>query len=271
MDHLDTELLSAYIDHELSAADMAVVEQHLAACDACRAEYEELRGLSILVRELPVYEPKRVIDVSGHPRGGSDTLAKIIAFSKPLAIAAVVLLVAFAGFQLLTDDEPDDSGDQISFSAVQPTEPGTDAARETSEDQAQDAPGAAAPSDEEAREAPGDVSITDEPVEEAFADGAPSDQQAQESEMDSAATESESFAEAPPMGAMGALPQGPAGTAIAAEPAPTTTPTLAPTPASEGGGVGDAWLPVAIVAVAIVAIAGAAGWYRFVRPKRRGT
>src|SRR5690625_130575 len=120
MAHLDPELLSAYIDHELPATDLAAVERHLADCGACRAEFDELIGISTLVRELPVYRTTRVVDVSGHPRGGSDTLARIIAFSKPLAIAALVLLVAFAGLRLLTDDDPDDGGDQISFSAVQP-------------------------------------------------------------------------------------------------------------------------------------------------------
>lgn len=149
MAHLDPELLSAYIDHELPADDLAAVERHLADCGACRAEFEELRGISTLVRELPVYRPKRVVDVSGHPRGSSDTLARIIAFSKPLAIAALVLLVAFAGLRLLTDDEPDDGGDQISFSAVQPTEEGTDSEPGASQEQAEDESFAEAPSDAE--------------------------------------------------------------------------------------------------------------------------
>lgn len=262
MEHLDPELLSAYIDHELPAADIAAVERHLATCATCRAEYEELQGLSTLVRELPIYTPKRVIDVSGQPRGGSDTMAKIIAFSKPLAIAAVLLLVAFAGLRLLTDDEPDDAGDQISFSAVQPTEEGTEVAREASDQQAPEAPGAASDSDEEAGEAP--------PA------AAPSDQQVEEAPADRAASDNETLGEAPPMGAMGAMPQGPPGTVVAAEPlplaSPTAVPTVAPTPEPESGAdAGDSWLPVAIVAAAVVALAGAAGWYRFVRPRRRGT
>ena len=247
MEHLDPELLSAYIDHELPAADMAAVERHLAACETCRAEYEELRGLATLVRELPIYEPKRVIDVSAYPHGGSDTLAKIIAFSRPLAIAAVVLLVAFAGFRLLNDDKPDDAGDQISFSAVQPTEPGTEMAREASGEVAREAPGAVAPSDDRA---------------------------AAEAPADNALSESEVQGEAPPpMGAMGAMQPAPA-TAIASdvEPMATATVVATVTPAPEGGAdAGSSWLPVAIVAAAIVALAGVAGWFRFVRSRRRGT
>lgn len=252
MAHLDPELLSAYIDHELPAADMAAVERHLAECAACRAEYDELRGLSTLVRELPVYLPKREVDVSGYPRGGSDTLARVIAFSKPLAIAAVVLLVAFAGLRLLTDDEPDDAGDQISFSAVQPTAVGTESDGAASEEQAANAP-AAARSDSEAPQA-----------------AAPSD--------------GEVLGEAPPGAvatippALGAMPARvvetqPAPALITAEPTSTAAPepTAAPAPAETGGG-GDSWLPEAVVAIVVVALAGAAGWYRLVRsPARRRT
>jgi hypothetical protein len=243
MAHLAPELLSAYIDHELPAADMAAVEEHLAVCDACRAEYEELRGLSTLVRELPVYRPKREIDVSDYPRGGPDMLAKVIAFSKPLAIAAVVLLVALAGLRLLTDDEPDDAGDQISFSAVQPTASGTEPGGAASEDQAANA-SAAARSDSEAPAA------------------APSDGEAPPAQ-----------ATLPP--ALGAMPARvvetqPAPVLITAEPPSSVAPepTAAPVPVANDGG-GDSWLPEAIVAIVVVALAGAAGWYRFVRPPAR--
>ena len=40
MAHLEPELLSAYIDRELPAADMAAVERHLAQCATRRAEVE---------------------------------------------------------------------------------------------------------------------------------------------------------------------------------------------------------------------------------------
>ncbi|MFH1732635.1 MAG: zf-HC2 domain-containing protein, partial [Planctomycetota bacterium] len=47
------ELLSEYVDGELPAADAASVGQHLAGCDACRAEFEALRQTAALVRSLP--------------------------------------------------------------------------------------------------------------------------------------------------------------------------------------------------------------------------
>jgi anti-sigma factor RsiW len=219
MAHLDPELLSAYIDHELPDADMAAVERHLAECDACRAEYEELRALSTLVRGLPVYLPRREVDLGATDTGRSETLAKIVAFSKPLAVAAVILLVAFAGLRLLsTMNEDAGDGDQISFSAVQPTPRGTEPAGGASEVQAAATSGGGA------------------------ADEAP-------------ATDSE----APPLAAMPAM--------RAETPAVIATVVPEPAPAVHDG---ESWLPEVVVAAVVVLLAGAAGWYRFVRgPARR--
>jgi hypothetical protein len=265
MAHLDSELLSAYIDHELPAADVAAVERHLAECDDCRAEYNELRGLSTLVRELPVYLPKREIDVSDQPRGGSETLAKIIAFSKPLAIAAVVLLVAFAGLRLLTDDDTGDNGDQISFSAVQPTETGTELVREASEEEAAGESAAEAPpADDALGEAPPAEATMPPPM------GAmPAMEQDTAPVMQDAAPEAASSIEDAEVEAESAM--------VADEPAatPATTvatpePAVIATAAPTGDGGGSSWLPEAVVTAIVVAVAGAAGWYTFIRkPERR--
>ena len=49
----DDELLSAYVDGELSAEEKAEVEQHLAADPAARRLVEQLRAVSASVRALP--------------------------------------------------------------------------------------------------------------------------------------------------------------------------------------------------------------------------
>jgi hypothetical protein len=46
-----TEWLNAYLDSELNRARTNQVEDHLAECAECRANLEELRGLSALLRE----------------------------------------------------------------------------------------------------------------------------------------------------------------------------------------------------------------------------
>ncbi|MCK6538596.1 MAG: zf-HC2 domain-containing protein [Anaerolineales bacterium] len=54
-DHV-TEWLNAYYDGELKGGRLRQVEDHLAACEACRAELESLRGLSALLHEVPAME-----------------------------------------------------------------------------------------------------------------------------------------------------------------------------------------------------------------------
>jgi len=52
-DHV-SQWLGAYHDGELRGARRQQVEDHLAECSFCRAELEELRGLSFLLKETPV-------------------------------------------------------------------------------------------------------------------------------------------------------------------------------------------------------------------------
>lgn len=140
MAHLDPETLSAHIDHELSPEQIEQVDQHLASCAECRQEYQELLGLSTLVRTLPVYTPKRVIQINEAQDVKPTALSTLLEFSRPLALAAILILVVFAGLRLVTDsgDETDDG--QISFSEIQeaPIEDGTETAFDASERIAED-------------------------------------------------------------------------------------------------------------------------------------
>lgn len=51
--HLDPDLLSAYLDEEVSPAERARVESHLAACASCQQELAALRKTVALLRQLP--------------------------------------------------------------------------------------------------------------------------------------------------------------------------------------------------------------------------
>ena len=75
------ELLSEYVDGELSAADAASVEQHLAGCDACRAELEALRQTAALVRSLP-----RADAPEGLTRSVTESVGKQVAGRKRAAV-----------------------------------------------------------------------------------------------------------------------------------------------------------------------------------------
>jgi len=50
-------LLEDYVDRELPEAEAEAVAKHLAACDACRAEYEAILKLKSLLRRQAVPEP----------------------------------------------------------------------------------------------------------------------------------------------------------------------------------------------------------------------
>jgi hypothetical protein len=55
-EHLD-DVLSAYLDDELTVAERVEVEAHLAACAECRADLEAEREIRLLLRELPSVDP----------------------------------------------------------------------------------------------------------------------------------------------------------------------------------------------------------------------
>ena len=54
-DHVN-EWLNAYLDGELKGKRLHQVEEHLTACDTCRAELDSLQDLSTLLREVPAPE-----------------------------------------------------------------------------------------------------------------------------------------------------------------------------------------------------------------------
>jgi len=51
------DLLSALLDGQLDASEAAEVREHLAGCDLCTQELEDVRHARRLVRELPAVEP----------------------------------------------------------------------------------------------------------------------------------------------------------------------------------------------------------------------
>lgn len=55
--HATTDLLSAYLDGELSAGDGARIEEHLGRCPSCRAELDSLRRVVDSLRHLERIAP----------------------------------------------------------------------------------------------------------------------------------------------------------------------------------------------------------------------
>lgn len=67
--HLSEEL-SAYLDGELTTAEIPAVTGHLDSCSDCRRELADLDRSRIAVRALPGVEPPAFLDVERHKRAG---------------------------------------------------------------------------------------------------------------------------------------------------------------------------------------------------------
>ena len=97
-DHLDLELLSAYIDGEVTPAERQQVERHLAICTACVEELESLRWTVRLLHEVPpVPVPRpfavRAADLERPPRRRRIALPRWVFGSLRWATAATALLL----------------------------------------------------------------------------------------------------------------------------------------------------------------------------------
>lgn len=68
--HIDDEILSAFVDDQLTPDEKAQVQAHLDACSACQQRLEELLAVATLLRRLPDVDLPR--DFSLGPRRVAD-------------------------------------------------------------------------------------------------------------------------------------------------------------------------------------------------------
>ena len=87
------ELLSSYIDGEVTDAERARVEEHLATCDACREEIESLRWTVSVLAEMPEVQTSRSF-VFSTPPDRTPERPRLVTVTRWAASAAAVLLVA---------------------------------------------------------------------------------------------------------------------------------------------------------------------------------
>ncbi|MDQ3225398.1 MAG: zf-HC2 domain-containing protein [Chloroflexota bacterium] len=57
--HLDSDAVSAFVDRDLTADDLAILAFHLHECPACHREVLEIRTTVVLLAGLPQYTPRR--------------------------------------------------------------------------------------------------------------------------------------------------------------------------------------------------------------------
>jgi predicted anti-sigma-YlaC factor YlaD len=92
-----TTRLARYVDGDLPATDSQAIEAHLATCERCRQELDEIRFASRLVRQLAVVKAPSSV-WNGIDAAISDTTGARAPFAIPRwAIACAMLLVVAGG------------------------------------------------------------------------------------------------------------------------------------------------------------------------------
>ncbi|MBE2184653.1 MAG: hypothetical protein IAE89_14585 [Anaerolineae bacterium] len=122
MNGSDFELLSAYLDEELSPQERATLEQRLQHEDDLRREMELLRATIVLIGSLPALKAPRDFTLAAPPR---TTAAKVSLFPRlvSLASAAAAVLLVVAGISMLTPSSMSQSatGSMVQDVAALPT------------------------------------------------------------------------------------------------------------------------------------------------------
>jgi anti-sigma factor RsiW len=100
------DLLSAYLDDELSGPEAAQVEAHLAVCGACNAELDDLGAARRMLRDLPP-----VPAPPGFTRGLVERRRRAVRRGTGLMLAAASIAVV-AGLALADPHEDQPGGTQ---------------------------------------------------------------------------------------------------------------------------------------------------------------
>lgn len=99
MEHYGDEVLSQFMDRDLSAQEQESVATHLTVCPDCRAALDQLTTLTAAARQLPVPEPPdriwhRIRERTGYGMPRRRTTPGLAWLGIPALAAAAALLVA---------------------------------------------------------------------------------------------------------------------------------------------------------------------------------
>ena len=86
------ELLSSYIDDEVSDSERRRVESHLSECDECRRELESLRMTVLALRRLPEIQTTRSFAISENPGPAGEGMRWVLGIRLAASATAVVLV-----------------------------------------------------------------------------------------------------------------------------------------------------------------------------------
>jgi len=124
------ELLSAFLDGEITAAERSRVMDHLTGCSECRAELESLNGARTALRSLPILDPpamiarSRTAEVMSLPRRPPVWIAAAAAAVLALFIGIATILAPPTTLEVRLDQLSDQYGARTSLEpAITPRTP----------------------------------------------------------------------------------------------------------------------------------------------------
>ncbi len=101
--HISDELLSAYLDNEITAQERRQVTAHLATCASCRENLQSLRAAVALVRALPRVPVPRAFTLTEAIVGARPRKARspwIVTYLRGATVVAAMMLVVLVGGDL---------------------------------------------------------------------------------------------------------------------------------------------------------------------------
>ncbi|MCC7352936.1 MAG: zf-HC2 domain-containing protein [Anaerolineae bacterium] len=107
--HIASELLSAYIDNEVTAQERKEVAAHLATCASCREDLQSLRNAVVLVRALPRMAVPRAFTLTEAMVGAQPRRARspwIVTYLRGATVVAAMMLVVLVGGDLFLRSAP---------------------------------------------------------------------------------------------------------------------------------------------------------------------
>lgn len=197
----DRELLSAYIDNELTPAERAALEQRLRAEPSLRRELAELRAVRDLLREQPWATPPRTFTLTPEMAGVRRRQFALSGWWQPLSGLAALVLVILVSWQILelNNNNNPASAPQVMMSSdtISPTTP-TFAAALPESPVAENAPAIAARPNEVEQAEPSSEAVLSTMAEPTIpANGTARESQAVEP--DGSASEQSQPAQSPPL------------------------------------------------------------------------
>lgn len=114
-----SKYLSSYVDSELDAKEVALLESHLAQCDQCAGELEQVRQLKSLFSQAqrfsapPAFRVKVMERINEQPAEGFSLFPMFIRFAEAGVFILAITAGVMSGGMLINAFAPLHKGDQV--------------------------------------------------------------------------------------------------------------------------------------------------------------